>query len=91
MFPEATGGFDDDGLGDGFGWVGFDDGRACFVCDGDGRGVAGLETPATIRAEDVDTGEQAASIARSRIPVDVLILTPPLTVGSLPVSTILGG
>jgi hypothetical protein len=89
MFRAATGGFDDGGLGDGFGCVGFDDGRLCFGRDGDVRGVAGLDTRVAIRAEDVDRGEQAASITRRSIAV--LIRTPLLTVTSLRVSTILGG
>ena len=91
MFPAAAGGFDDGGLDDGFGCVGFDDGRVCFGCDGDVRGVADLETRVAIRAEDVDGGEQAASITRTKIAIDVLIRAPLLTVVSLPVSKILGG
>jgi len=87
MFRAGTGGFDDAGLGDGFGCVGFDDGCVCFGCAGDVRGVAGAEARVATRAEDVDAGEQAASITRSMIPIEVLILK----AGSLPVPMILGG
>jgi hypothetical protein len=78
MFRSVTGGFDEAGPDDGFEGVGFDDGCARFGCGVDVCGVAGLEARATIRGEDVDTEEQAANITRSRIAIDVLILTLPV-------------
>jgi len=76
----VAGGFDDAGLGDGFGWVGFGDGCDRFGCGVDACGDDGLEARATIPGEDVDTEEQAANITRSRTPIDVLILILPLIV-----------
>ena len=81
MFRSVAGGLDEGGADDGFfEGVGFDGVCVRFGCGVDVRGVAGLEARATIRGEDVDTEEQAASMTRSRTPIDVLILTPPLIV-----------
>jgi len=75
----VVGGVDEGGRDDGvFEGVGFDDGSDRFGCGVDVRGVTGLEARATIRGEDVETEEQAASATRSRTPIDVLILALPV-------------
>jgi hypothetical protein len=80
MFRSATGGLDATGPDDGFGWVGFDEGWR-VGCGVDVRGVPGLEARATIRDDDVDTEEQAATVnRRSKTPIDVLTRTLPLIV-----------
>ena len=79
MFRSATGGLDAAGPDDGFGWVGFDEGWR-VGCGVDVRGVACLEVRATIRDGDVDTEEQAATVTRSKTPIDVLTRTLPLIV-----------